>query len=124
MSVTETEILALEDRRWAAQIGKDADALATLLADDLQYTHSTGSIDTKTSYMASILENVVDYQSSDRSDTAVTLVGNAAVVTGRAKVGVVARGTQRELNLAYTVVWLDGSDGWQLLTWHSTPMAS
>lgn len=124
MSATEAEILALEDRRWAAQIGKDADELATLLSDDLQYTHSTGSIDTKSSYMASILENVVDYQSSDRSDTAVTLVSNAAVVTGRATVDVVARGNQVQLNLSYTVVWLEGDNGWQLLTWHSTPRAN
>ena len=56
MTATTDDILALEERCWAAQIGKDEAELMTLLSDELRCTHSTGSLDTKASYMASILE--------------------------------------------------------------------
>lgn len=125
MTTTSTDdILALEERRWAAQINKDEAELATLLSDELRYTHSTGSVDTKASYMASILDNVVDYQRADRTDTAAQIVGNTGVVTGKAVIGVEARGNQLELRVAYTVVWLERNGSWQLLTWQSTPLAA
>ncbi|MFT4596535.1 MAG: hypothetical protein ACI9TF_000780 [Paracrocinitomix sp.] len=124
MTATTDDILALEERRWAAQIGKDEAELMTLLSDELRYTHSTGSVDTKASYMASILENVVDYQTVERTDTEAQLVGASAVVTGRAVIGVEARGRQLELNVAYTVVWLERNGSWQLLTWQSTLLAA
>ena len=124
MTATTDDILALEERRWAAQIGKDEAELVTLLSDELRYTHSTGSVDTKASYMASILENVVDYQTVERTDTEAQLVGASAVVTGRAVIGVEARGRQLELNVAYTVVWLERNGSWQLLTWQSTLLAA
>lgn len=121
---TTDEILALEERRWAAQIGKDEAALTTLLADELRYTHSNGSIDTKASYMASILNDVVDYQTVDHVETEAQVVGSAAVVNGRAIVGAAVGGRQLELNIAYTVVWVERDGAWQLLTWQSTPLGA
>ena len=53
MSV-EQDILALEDRRCAAMTGADADALAAMLHDDLVYTHSSGVVDDKASYLGAI----------------------------------------------------------------------
>ena len=123
-TATTDDILALEDRRWSAQINKDEAELTALLSDELRYTHSTGSVDTKSSYMASILDNVVDYQTADRTDTEAQMVGSAAVVTGKAVIGVEARGRQLELKVAYTVVWIERENGWQLLTWQSTPLAA
>ncbi len=123
-TATTNDILALEDRRWAAQINKDEAELAALLSDELRYTHSTGSVDTKTSYMASILDNVVDYQTAERTDTEASVLGSTAVVGGKAIIGVEARGRQLELKVAYTVVWIERDGAWQLLTWQSTPLAA
>ena len=91
MTATADDSLALEERRWAAQIGKDEAEPMTLLCDELRYTHSAGSLDTKASYVASILE---------------------------------ARCRQFELNVAYTVVWVERNDSWQLLTWQPTLLAA
>ena len=41
------EILAADDARIAAMVSADSRLLAPLLSEDLQYSHSTGSIDTK-----------------------------------------------------------------------------
>jgi hypothetical protein len=49
VAVNEKEILALEDKRFGAMIGRDFKALEAMVHDDLLYTHSSGVTDTKAS---------------------------------------------------------------------------
>lgn len=119
---TEADILALEDRRWAAQIGEDLGALGELLADEMRYTHSNGVVDTKTSYIKAIETKVFDYRSSDRTNTEVQLFGGAALVTGQADINVVTARGDMNLKARYTVVWAELNGAWQLITWQSTPL--
>src|SRR5262245_21976934 len=44
---SDREILALEDKRYAAMCGGDFAALEAMLHDELLYTHSSGLTDTK-----------------------------------------------------------------------------
>lgn len=123
MGASTEDILALEDRRWAAQIGKDIAALGDLLADELRYTHSNALVDTKASYIEAIEDGVFDYRSAERTETEVQVIGDTALVTGRADINVVVGGG-RDVNLRarYSVVWIDTGDRWQLLMWQSTPI--
>src|SRR5262245_45112446 len=50
------KILDLETRRIAAMVAKDIPALDSLLADNLSYTHSGGTTDTKASFLTLIRE--------------------------------------------------------------------
>ena len=50
-TVTTAQINDLEDRRYAAMVEADLDTLDDLLSDDVIYTHSDASVDTKTSYL-------------------------------------------------------------------------
>lgn len=119
---TAEDVLAMEERRWAAQIGEDLVALDELLADELRYTHSNTLVDTKTSYIQAIKDKKFDYRSVERTDTDVQVVGDTALVTGRADIHVVAG--DRDLNLAarYSVVWVPKDGRLQLLVWQSTPV--
>jgi hypothetical protein len=47
---SDKEILALEDRRYAAMCGGDFAALEAMLHDELLYTHSSGLTDTKATW--------------------------------------------------------------------------
>ncbi|MDH3684158.1 MAG: nuclear transport factor 2 family protein [Acidimicrobiia bacterium] len=116
------DIHALEDRRWAAQIGADIDELSTLLADELSYTHSNGLVDTKASYLAAIEKKVFDYRDEKRTDTAVTIIGDTAMVTGRIAMHVVAGERDVNLDSRYSAVWVLRSGSWQFLCWQSTPL--
>jgi uncharacterized protein (TIGR02246 family) len=116
------EIEALEDRRWAAQIAEDTDALGVLLADELTYTHSNGVVDTKTSYIDNIVNKVFDYRSQKRSDTEIRVVDNTALVTGRAEFVVVAGGRTVNLDARYSAVWIRRDGTWQFYCWQSTPI--
>ena len=122
MGASTDDILALEDRRWAAQIHKDTAALEELLAEELRYTHTTALVDTKASYIAAIENRVFDYRSAQRTDTEVQVVGDTALVTGRADIHVVAGERDINLRARYSVVWVDKGGRWQLLIWQSTPI--
>jgi hypothetical protein len=51
---SDKEILALEDKRYAAMCGGDFAALEAMLHDELLYTHSSGLTDTKATWLASL----------------------------------------------------------------------
>jgi len=114
------EVLALEERRWEAMIAKDTATLAEMFADEMSYTHSNALVDTKQSYLKAIEERVFDYQSVERSDGQASLVGDTALLTGRAEIDVAAGGRAVHLNARYTVVWVRRDDRWEFLCWQST----
>ena len=103
-------------------IAKDTDTLGALFADEMSYTHSNCIVDTKQSYLKAIEERVFEYRSVDLTDTNIRVLGDTALVTGRAGIEVVAGGRQLDLDARYTVVWtrLDGE--WRFLCWQSTPV--
>ncbi len=118
------EIEALEDRRWAALLTSDVDALGELLADEMQYTHSNGLVDTKASYIEAISNGGFDYRSEDRTDTAVTVIDDTAMVTGRCAFTVVVAGGKRtvDLDCRYSTTWVRRDGAWQFLCYQSTPI--
>lgn len=117
------EIEALEDERWAAQIAEDIDTLSGLYSDSMRYTHSNGMVDTKQSYLTAIEKRVFDYRSEERSDVECSIVGDTALVTGRARFNVVVGGDREvDLDARFTVVWVRVDGTWQFLCWQSTPI--
>src|SRR6476619_4699890 len=83
----ENRILSLEARRVEAMVKKDIATLDALLADDLTYTHSGGTTDTKASFITLIKERG-RYQGVDYSNTEVIPFagGTAVAVRGRAQI--------------------------------------
>ena len=117
------EIEALEDERWAAQIAEDTDKLSELYSDAMRYTHSNGMVDTKESFLTAIEKRLFDYRSEDRSDVECSIVGDTALVTGRAQFHVVVGGDREvDLDARFTVVWVRQDGRWQFLCWQSTPI--
>lgn len=114
--MTQSEISALEDQRFRAQVAGDIPTLERLLSDQLVYTHSSASVDSKASFIESI-ETRRPYQKVERSGEEVRLHGNTAVVTGQARIDL---NGGRQLNLRYTDVWVNGPNGWQMVAWQST----
>ena len=96
----EKKILDLEKKRIAAMVSKDIAPLGALLADDLSYTHSGGTIDTKASFLTLIKERG-RYLGVDYSNTQVIPSGaNTVVVRGRAEI-------RLENTPSYPVLFLD-----------------
>lgn len=116
----DAEVRELERQRWQAIIAKDIEALRRLTADELSYTHSNAMVDTKDSYLRAIEGRVFDYQAVRHFDDECRVIGDVALLTGRAEIDVVAGGSLRHLNARYSVTWVRRGGRWQFLCWQST----
>jgi ketosteroid isomerase-like protein len=120
----EKEILALEDRRYAAMIANDQAALEAMLHPDLIYTHSSAVVDTKASYLETLRSGKTRYKNAERAEQKVRICGDTALVTGRAQMQVEIDGQPKSIKLRFLVVWTKTSKGWKFVGWQSTPLAA
>src|SRR5262249_19036720 len=118
---SDKEILALEDKRYAAMCGGDFAALEAMLHDELLYTHSSGLTDTKATWLASLRSGKTKYKSAACSDRKVRLAGDTALVTGRAAIQAEINGQPRSLRLVFLNAWTKTPNGWKFIAWQSTP---
>ena len=116
---TQKEIFALEDKRYAAMTSSDMKTLDDIFHDDLIYTHSTGVVDTKASYLQALQSGKTRYKSAKRMDERVRMLGDTALVTGTARFEVVVNGTSKSLHLCFLNVWTKTPAGWKFIGWQS-----
>jgi hypothetical protein len=114
------EIRALEARRVAAMVARDVGTLEALLADDLSYTHSGGTRDTKASFLRHLVEQASKYRylGIEFSATEVLPLNAAtAVVRGRAEIRLEAIPPYPVL---FVDVWAYRDGRWQMVAWQAT----
>ncbi|MES1243307.1 MAG: nuclear transport factor 2 family protein [Acidobacteriota bacterium] len=117
----ESAVRAADARRIEAMVQGDTKALAPLLAPGLTYVHSSGDLENREHFLETIGTGRLDYVSLVPSDVAVRVLGNTAVITGKADVKLVFQGKENALVLRFTSVWFKSPDaGWQMLAWQST----
>ena len=116
----EKEILALEDKRYAAMIGGDWKTVQGLAHDQLLYTHSSAITDTKTTWLESMTSGKTKYKSASFTDRKVRMIGDAALITGGAAIEAEINGQPRSLRLKFLNVWTKTSEGWKFVAWQST----
>jgi len=121
---SEKEILSLEEKRYAAMTGGDFAALEALLHDQLLYTHSSGLTDTKASWLASLTSGKTKYKSAQFTDRKVRLLGEIALVTGKAQIEAEVNGQPRSLKLVFLNAWTKTPKGWKFVAWQSTPQST
>ncbi len=117
-------IVVLEQRRCAAMCVNDNQVLDALLHPDLYFCHSSGAIDDKKTYLAKMSQGRIIYRSIDWSDQAVTLLGGAAVLTGRMTSTVDVDGITKRLDNRVMQVWRKHEGQMRLLCFQSTPLVS
>jgi ketosteroid isomerase-like protein len=105
---------------WIEGVTKnDFSKLEHVLADDLYYLHSTGSADTKASYIESMRSGRQKYAAIKVNDLKIRVYGNAAVVNGDANFDFVTAGKPGKGHLKYTHVFVKNAKGWQLVSHQS-----
>lgn len=118
------EVLQAEQARVAALVADDYAALDLLLADDMTYTHSNASVDTKSAFIESLTSRVLKYHSLDHSDQQVRLYGDTAILTGKTQVHSTHFGNEVHVNLRFTIVYVRRDGRWQMAAWHSARIPS
>lgn len=115
-------VKAAELRRFEVMTGKDYTALATLLGDDLVYTHSSATVDSKASYLESLTSGRVTYKVIKPANLQVRVFGDIAVIHGEAAMNVDANGQVMNNTLRFTDIWTKRDGRWQMIAWQSTRM--
>ena len=118
----EEQVLAAEDRRYAAMVDADLAVLAELCAEELSYTHSSGVRDTRDEYFAKVRSGYYDYHRIDHPVERVEIVGDTAVVVGRMTADLHVDGTRKTIDNLSLAVWTRGPGGWRLLAYAPSPL--
>ena len=118
--MTSTEaIRALEEQRYAAMLAGDVAALEKLLDDALTYTHSSGVVDTKASYIAGVRDKVWEYKNIARDNERVVIRGGCGLVFCRLKIDLNVRGTPKKVDSNALAVWVEDGGQTRLVAVHS-----
>ena len=114
------EIVALEARIRAAQLGADVAALDALIADELLFTGPDGQLGTKAQDLAAHRAGVVRFRAHEPEELRIRRVGaDVAVVALRARLTVEVAGTPVSGTFRYTRVWARESGGeWRVVGGH------
>ena len=116
----EQTILRMEQDWENALVKSDVAALGTIYSDDLNYTHSNGSVDNKKSYIDKIKSGGTKYESMKREDIKVRVYGNTALVTCHWMVNVTADGKKISTDARYLHVYVKKGSVWQMVSHQAT----
>jgi ketosteroid isomerase-like protein len=122
MAMTEKDILALEEERFAAMIARDFPRLQLLVHDELMYTHSSGVVDGKATWLDSMKSGRVKYKKAQCTERKVRMYGDTALITGRAQIEAEIGGQPKTLKLLFLNAWTKTPQGWKFVAWQSTPL--
>ena len=120
--MTEKDILALEDERFGAMIARDFPRLQLLVHDELMYTHSSGVVDGKASWLDAMKSGRVTYKKAQCTERKVRLYGDTALITGRAQIEAEIGGEPKTLRRLFLNAWTKTPHGWRFVAWQSTPL--
>jgi hypothetical protein len=120
IEMTKDKILALEQRRFKAMCAGDVGALDELLHRDLKYTHSSGVVDSKASYLRGVGEKQWDYQRVKSSSEIVSIYDGAALVHCRLQIDLRVKEAPKAVDSIALTVWIEDEGRWQVVAVHST----
>ena len=116
----EQELLRCQQRRLAAMVAVDLATLDELLAEDMTYTHSSGTLESKTQHLDALRSGRLNYESLTADDVRVRIYGDVGIVTGTSTIGVASGGQSRILRVRFTDVYHRANGRWQMVAWQST----
>ena len=120
VGATDREIVTLEARIRAAQLGADVAALDALIDDDLLFTGPDGSLGTKAQDLASHASGAVRFVEHVPTELRIRRVGqDVAIVALRARLAVEVAGAVMRGTFRYTRVWARSARGaWRVVGGH------
>src|SRR5437660_12842243 len=108
----------------AAQFAADAKAFDALCAAELSYSHSSGKVEDKATFIANSTNGKSKYLSLEYQDTTIRVVGPAAIVRFHcvAEQQAAADGKKTATNLHILMNWQKQGADWKLLSRAATAL--
>ena len=109
-----------DDARVVATVAASRDQLGAIFSDDLVYTHSSGAVNDKASYVEAIASGKTKYISIEYESREFKAVAPGIVLMrGRCLIHSSNSGNSVENHLAYLAVWREENGSWRFLAWQS-----
>jgi ketosteroid isomerase-like protein len=107
-----------------AQIAADPKALAALCADELSYSHSSGKVEDKATFVTNATDGKSKFLSVEYREPTIRVVGPAAIVRFHwvAEQEMAADGKKVPTNLHILMNWQKQGDDWKLLSRAATKL--
>ncbi len=107
-----------------AQVAADAEVLATLCAAELSYSHSSGKVEDKATFIANATDGKSKFLSLEYQDPSIRVVGPAAIVRFHwvGEQEATADGKKSSTNLHILMNWQKQGADWKLLSRASTKL--
>jgi ketosteroid isomerase-like protein len=107
-----------------AQIAADAKALGELCAEELSYSHSSGKVEDKATFIANATDGKSKFLSIEYKDPTIKVVGPAAIVRFHwlGEQEMAADGKKVSTNLHILMNWQKQGDEWKLLSRAATKL--
>lgn len=114
------DLISADDARIAAMIAADRAALEASFSDDLRYAHSSGTVDSKASFIEAMATGATKYLAYDHLERNFTFPApGIALMTGRARFQVESARGKLDAMLSYLAVWREEKGRWRFLAWQS-----
>ena len=115
-----TEILSMQQKRFEAMVKNDLSTLKSLISEDLTYTHTNGETESKRGFLLMIETETFKYESIQTTSKNVRIYGHTGVITGKAKIELLAYGRSMSLYVSFIEVQVKYGGYWQLVAWQTT----
>ncbi|MST94453.1 MAG: nuclear transport factor 2 family protein [Pedosphaera sp.] len=113
-------VRAADDERVAATIAADHARLTAIFSNELRYAHSSGKVDTKASYIQSLVSHNLVYLSFNYTErNFVPAAPGIVLMNGRLIARAGYGGKQPESDLNFLAVWREEKGKWRFLAWQS-----
>src|SRR5690554_5146565 len=114
------EVLAAHGKRRTATLNGDANTVASMMTDDLTFTHANAVVETKEQFVDALKTQRLHYRTLTDEDSQVRVNGSTGVVSGTCHIVVDASGTEYDLRVLFTELWVKEGDTWRMMLWHAT----
>lgn len=112
----QTQIVALEQRLYGAQVAGSVAHLDTMLSAELRYLHSTGVSESRGEYLAGVAGALYEYGHIASRDVRLNVSEDLAIQDGIVAMTVSAHGAPKTLiHLLFCLVWRREGAQWKLL---------
>jgi hypothetical protein len=118
---TSVEAVKVADAaRIAAMQKPDRSGLEAIFSNELHYAHSTGTVDTKASFIEVLMSGKTRYVGYDYESREITFPSpEIALMSGRAHVKAVTDKGEMDSVLSFLAVWRNENGSWRFLAWQS-----
>lgn len=113
-------IRSLEDARYAAMLAGDVLALDAMLDEDLTYSHSNGTVQSKQEYLDAFRLKLRKYHRIERTAQNIIVRGDLALVYCNLDIQAVVKNAPHQARTFALAVWVQSGERWRLLALHST----